>query len=80
MIWNDYAVLKLSNLFESLGNIRLVRKSGTVNATVINPSATHVGYSLANTDNTFTNSSPLMINYLNEIAANVGLPVTLLKE
>jgi hypothetical protein len=76
MIWNDYAVIKLSNLFESLGNIGLVRKfdctlrlwlnTGTVNATVINPNAANLGYSLANTDNTFTNSCPLMINYLND--------------
>jgi hypothetical protein len=47
MIWNDYAVIKLSNLFESLANIGLVRKfdctlrlwlnTGTVNVTVANP-------------------------------------------
>ena len=89
MIWNDYAVIKLSNLFESLGNIGLVRKfdctlrlwlnTGTVNATVINPNATNLGYSLANTDNTFTNSCPLMINYLNDTAANGGIPATALK-
>ena len=89
MIWNDYAVIKLSNLFESLGNIGLVRKfdctlrlwlnTGTVNATVINPGATNLGYSLANTDNTFTNSCPLMINYLNETGPNGGVPATTVK-
>lgn len=89
MIWNDYAVIKLSNLFESLGNIGLVRKfdctlrlwlnTGTVNATVINPGAANLGYSLANTDNTFTNSCPLMINYLNDTGGNGGVPATTLK-
>ncbi len=47
MIWNDYAVIKLSTLFESLANIGLVRKfdctlrlwlnTGTVDVTVANP-------------------------------------------
>jgi len=47
MVWYDYAVIKLSTLFESLGNIGLLRKfdctirlwvnTGTVNVTVTNP-------------------------------------------
>ncbi len=47
MVWYDYAVIKLSTLFESLANIGLVRKfdctlrlwlnTGTVNITVANP-------------------------------------------
>jgi hypothetical protein len=49
MIWTDYAVIKLSTLFESLANIGLVRKfdctlrlwlnTGTVNVTVVGPNA-----------------------------------------
>jgi hypothetical protein len=47
MAWYDYAVIRLSSLFESLANIGLLRKfdctirlwfdTGTINATVANP-------------------------------------------
>ena len=89
MVWYDYAVIKLSNLFESLGNIGLVRKfdctiriwfnTGTVNATIANGGATNLGLALANADNTFTNSCPLLINYLNESGPNGGIPATAVK-
>ena len=84
MVWYDYAVIRLSSVFESLANIGLVRKfdctlrlwfnTGTVAATVVNPNASNLGYTLANTNNTFTNSCPFTINYLNDISANGGIP------
>ena len=86
MIWNDYAVIKLSNLFESLENIGLVRKfdctlriwfnTGTVNAALTSPDSATPGYSLTPANNTFTNTCPLMINYLNANAAGGGIPAT----
>ena len=89
MIWNDYAVIKLSTLFESLANIGLVRKfdctlrlwfnTGTVNITVANPnkdstSATQLQYSLTTSNNTFTNTCPFTVNYLADLSANGGIP------
>ena len=89
MVWYDYAVIKLSTLFESLANIGLVRKfdctlrlwlnTGTVNITVANPnkdstSATQLQYSLTSANNTFTNTCPFTVNYLNDLSANGGIP------
>ena len=86
MVWYDYAVIKLSSLFESLGNIGLVRKfdctlrlwlnTGTVNITTANPNTTNLDYSLTTANNTFTNSCPLMINHLADTSANGGIPAT----
>ena len=91
MVWYDYAVIKLSNVFESLANIGLVRKfdctlrlwlnTGTVNITVANPnkdstSATQLQYSLTTANNTFTNTCPFTVNYLNDLSANGGIPNT----
>jgi hypothetical protein len=91
MIWNDYAVIKLSTLFESLANIGLVRKfdctlrlwlnTGTVNVTVANPnqnstSANQLQYSLTTANNTFTNTCPFTVNYLPDLSANGGIPNT----
>ena len=91
MVWYDYAVIRLSTLFESLGNIGLVRKfdctfrlwlnTGTVNITVANPnkdstSATQLQYSLTTANNTFTNTCPFTVNYLNDLSANGGIPST----
>jgi hypothetical protein len=89
MVWYDYAVIKLSTLFESLANIGLVRKfdctirlwlnTGTVNITVANPnqnstSANQLQYSLTTANNTFTNTCPFTVNYLNDLSANGGIP------
>jgi hypothetical protein len=94
MIWNDYAVIKLSTLFESLANIGLVRKfdctlrlwlnTGTVNVTVSNPNVNlstaaanaQLQYSLTTANNTFTNTCPFTVNYLNDLSANGGIPAT----
>lgn len=86
MIWYDYAVIKLSNLFESLENIGLVRKfdctlriwfnTGTINAAISSPDTATPGYSLTTANNTFTNTCPFTINYLNANNAGGGIPAT----
>ena len=84
MIWYDYAVIRLASIFESLANIGLVRKfdctlrlwinTGTVAVTVGNPNATNLRYSLTTANNSFTNSVPFTVNYLNDLSANGGIP------
>ena len=86
MVWYDYAVIKLSNVFESLANIGLVRKfdctlrlwfnTGTVNATIANGNTTDPDYSITTGNNSFTNTCPLMINFLNDLSAKGGIPAT----
>ena len=84
MVWYDYAVIKLSNVFESLANIGLVRKfdctlrlwfnTGTVNATIANGNTIDPDYSITTANNSFTNTCPIMINFLNDLSAKGGLP------
>ena len=79
MVWYDYAVIKLSTLLESLGNIGLVRKfdsvlrlwinTGSMNVTIANPGLTTLQYGTINA-NTFSNTCPCILNYLNDIPAN----------
>jgi hypothetical protein len=86
MVWYDYAVIKLSTVFESLANIGLVRKfdctlrlwlnTGTVNITTASPNTNTLDYSLTTANNTFTNTCPLMINHLADTSANGGIPAT----
>ena len=86
MIWYEYAVIKLSTLFESLANIGLVRKfdctlriwvnTGAVNITVATPNTTTPGYTMASSANTFTNTCPILVNYLCDTGANGGIPAT----
>ena len=86
MVWYDYAVIKLSNVFESLANIGLVRKfdctlrlwfnTGTVNATIANGNTIDPDYSITTGNNSFTNTCPLMINYLSDLSTKGGLPAT----
>ena len=86
MVWYDYAVIRLSSLFESLANIGLVRKfdctirlwfnTGTINATVANPNTTTLTYSIDSANNTFTNTCPFTLNHLADTSANGGIPTT----
>ena len=74
MVWHDYAVIKLNYLFESLNKIGLVKRldaqlrvwvnTGTVRVAVANPTTSDTTYLLAPADNTFSNTCPLMVNYL----------------
>lgn len=86
MVWTDYAVIRLSTIFESLTAIGLTRKAdlflrlylntGTLNVTVANPGLSTVGYSITTTNNSFTNTCPFTVNYLNAAAAAGGTPLT----
>jgi hypothetical protein len=86
MVWYDYAVIKLSTLFESLNSIGLTRKAdiflrlyvntGTLNATISGPNTATPGYSLTVANNSFNNTCPFTINYLNATSANGGIPAT----
>ena len=84
MIWYDYAVIKLSHIFESLSKIGLVRRfdatlrlwinTGTVNVNATNGGAANQYYYLSPSNNTFSNTCPFMINYTGVDALN-GVPV-----
>ena len=86
MVWTDYAVIKLSTVFESLQSIGLTRKAdiflrlyvntGTINAAVSSPNTTAPGYSLTTANNSFTGTCPFTINYLTEASASGGIPNT----
>ena len=86
MVWYDYAVIRLSTVFESLANIGLIKKfdctlrlwinTGTLNVTVSGPNTTTPGYSLTAANNSFTNTVPFTVNYLNDTSANGGIPAT----
>jgi len=84
MVWYDFAVIKLGNLFESIANIGLLRKfdctirlwvnTGTVNATIANPNLTTLAMTLTPANNSFTNTCPFTINLLADTSANGGVP------
>jgi hypothetical protein len=73
MCWTDYAVIKLSSIFESLSSIGLSRKAdiflrlyintGTLNVSVANPATATPGYSLTTANNTFNATCPFTINF-----------------
>ena len=75
MVWYDFAVIKLSHLFESLGKMGLVRRfdatlrlwvnTGTVNITTDNVGKdVSQNYTLTPNNNSFSNTCPLMVNWL----------------
>jgi hypothetical protein len=84
MIWYDYAVIKVGHLFESINKIGLVKSldasiriwvnTGTVNVTVGQPNTANLNYSLTTANNTFSNTCPLMINWLPGTESNGGIP------
>ena len=86
MVWYDYAVIRLSSVFESLANIGLIKKfdctirlwinTGTANISVSTPNTTTPGYSLTTANNSFNNTLPFTINYLCDTSANGGIPTT----
>jgi len=86
MVWYDYAVIKLSTVFESLSKIGLTRKAdiflrlyvntGTLNASISSPNSTAPGYSLTVANNGFNGTCPFTINYLTEASASGGIPAT----
>ena len=86
MVWTDYAVIRLNTLFESVSAIgltvraditfRLYINTGVLNVSVVNPNTTGPGYSLTTTNNSFTNTCPFTVNYLNDLSGNGGIPAT----
>lgn len=86
MVWYDYAVVKLSTIFESLSSIGLTRRAdiflrlyvntGTLNATISSPNSATPGYSLTVANNSFNATCPFTINYLCDTSANGGIPAT----
>jgi hypothetical protein len=86
MVWYDYAVIKLSTVFESLSKIGLTRKAdiflrlyvntGTLNASISSPNSTAPGYSLTVANNGFNGTCPFTINYLTEASTSGGIPAT----
>ena len=86
MVWYDFCVIRLNTVFESLNAMGLTRKAdmflrlyintGTLNVAVSSPNSTAPGYSLTVANNTFTNTCPFTVNYLNETSANGGIPAT----
>jgi hypothetical protein len=87
MYWHDYAVIQLNCLFESLHKIGLVKRfdtqlrlwinTGTVNVTVGGVNTTNVAYHLTPTDNTFSNTCPILVNHIS--GANGIVPDTVNK-
>lgn len=86
MIWYDVAVIKLSTIFESLGKIGLVKRfdatvrlwinTGTVGITVGNPNTATASYTMTSSNNTFSNTCPLMINYFGTTDAIMATSTT----
>ena len=86
MVWTDYAIIRLNNLFDSLGSIgltsradmfiRLYVNTGTLNVAVSSPNTAAPGYSITSTNNGFNGSCPFAINYLPDTSANGGIPAT----
>ncbi|NBU34617.1 hypothetical protein EB118_22580 [bacterium] len=86
MIWYDVAVIKLSTIFESLGKIGLVKRfdatvrlwinTGTVGITVGNPNTATASYTMTASNNTFSNTCPLMINYFGTTDAIMATSTT----
>ena len=56
--------------------IRLWFNTGTINATIANPNATTLTYSIDSANNTFTNTCPFTLNHLADTSANGGIPAT----
>ena len=82
MIYYDYAVVKLNTIFDSLAKIGLVKRfdatirlwlnTGAISVNVSNPT-TALDLSYNNTNNTFSNTCPFTINYLD---VSGGVPAT----
>jgi hypothetical protein len=83
MVWHDYAVIKLNYLFESLNKIGLVKRldaqlrlwvnTGTVNVAVGSVDSANQNYSLTPANNTFSNTCPLMVNFVPSTSSDAGI-------
>jgi len=88
MIWYDFAIIKLGHLFESLNKMGLVQhfdatlrlwvNTGTVNVSVATGGTTTQAYNITPDANSFSNTCPLMVNWIAGDAgsASYGVPAT----
>jgi hypothetical protein len=86
MCWTDYAVIKLSSIFESLSSIGLTRSAdlflrlyvntGTLNVSVSGPATATPEYFLTPVNNTFSATCPFTINYSPDAGNLGGIPAT----
>jgi hypothetical protein len=84
MYWYDYAIINLKYILDSVAKIGLVKKAdlrlrmyvntGAVQVTVASPNLTTTTYTAFKSS--FANTCPITVNYLNQTAANGGLPDT----
>lgn len=86
MVWNDVAVIKLSSLFDSMANIGLTRRFDAVVRLYVNTGAVSVtsvaaeaatntdSYIASLTNSTFSNTCPIVVNFLPFTNATGGLP------
>lgn len=84
MVWYDYAVIKLSTVLESLGNIGLVKRfdsslrfwinTGTLNVDITNPHAVGLTYALTTANNTFSATCPFTVNWIPDASTAGGIP------
>jgi hypothetical protein len=56
--------------------VRLWFNTGTIKATITDPNATTLTYSIDSANNTFTNTCPFTLNNLADTRANGGIPAT----
>ena len=84
-IWYDYGVIRLADIFESIGNLGLIQRMDASLRIYVNTGAVNVAvagttlndsdlqsYLLASGQSTFTNTCPLMVNYTCDSAATVA--------
>lgn len=87
MVWNDVAVIRLRDLFDSMDKIGLVKKlncqlrlyvnTGALSIGVTSPGLTTTGYATFSAgSSTFSSTCPFTVNYLADTPANGGIPLT----
>jgi len=86
MTIRDVAVIRLRDLFDSMANVGLTKRfdgvlrlyvnTGSIVVNVANPNLDTLGYSSSLSLSTFSNTCPVVVNYLPFTNANGGLPAT----
>lgn len=86
LVCYDALVIRLRDLFDSVANwglckrfdaiLRLYINTGAINVTVTSPNTATMGMYSSLSASTFTNTCPLVVNYLPYTSGNGGLPLT----
>lgn len=86
LVCYDVCVIRCRDLFDSMNNwglckrfdgiVRLYVNTGSINISVTSPNTTTIGYYSQLSQSTFTNTCPLVVNYLPYTNANGGVPAT----